>query len=106
MNSPSPSATTLDANEIAMGRTMLRYARMILRETIALSAAFMVGSGFWMTLALYIVFALIAWAVDAFLLTKVEEAIPLATVGKIGATGIKATGFLGGLFAKRPPVAA
>lgn len=96
----------LDADEIAMGRTMLGYARAILRETIALSASFAVGSGFWMCLALYIVFAIIMYFVDKHLFTKVEAAIPLATVGKIGASGIKTVGFLGGLFSKRDPVAA
>lgn len=96
----------LDADEIAMGRTMLGYARAILRETIALCAAFAVGSGFWVTLALYIVFAIIMYFVDKHLFTKVEEAVPLATVGKIGASGIKTVGFLGGLFAKRAPAAA
>lgn len=101
------TSPTLDADEIAMGRTMLGHARMILRETIALCAAFAVGSGFWVTLALYIVFAIAMYFVDKHLFTKVEEAaIPLATVGKIGASGIKTVGFLGGLFAKRDPVAA
>ena len=97
---------TLAADEIAMGRKMLSYARAILRETIALSAAFAVGSGFWMSLALYIVFALVMYFVDKHLFTKVEEAIPLETIGKIGASGIKTVGFLGGLFSKRAPVAA
>ena len=96
----------LDADEIAMGRTMLGHARMILRETIALCAAFAVGSGFWVTLALYIVFAIAMYFVDKHLFTKVEEAVPLATVGKIGASGIKTVGFLCGLFSKRAPAAA